>query len=170
MKGESRFKILVSFRDIVRLLNKFLKDARIEEVVQKQHYTQLQLIKGFKSSIRNLLFDFCLAALDGDTLNARLYLRHAYYLLGLHRRLTLLLSVIVNETSLKEDKDVRQLLTMLTVITEPNNIDVYFDPNSGFTRTYSQYLEGLQKLTPANGAITVTRREENQATSRTNQP
>jgi len=97
---------------------------------------------------------------------------HAYYLLGLHRRLTLLLSVIVNETSLKEDKDVRQLLTMLAVITEPNNVDVYFDPNNGgFTRKYSQYLEELQKLTPVGQAITVKRKiEENQATSRTNQP
>ena len=172
MKGENRFRTLVSFRDIVRLLNKFLKDARIEEVVQKQRYRQLQLIKGFSSSIRNLLFDFCLAALDGDNLDARLYLRHAYYLLGLHRRLTLLLSVIVNETSLKEDKDIRQLLTMLAVITEPNNIDVYFDPNNGgFARKYSKYLEELQKLKPASQAITVTRKiQENQATSRTNQP
>ena len=90
-KGETRFKTLVSFRDIVRLLNKFLKDARIEEVVQKQRYTQLQLIKGFSSSIRNLLFDFCLAALDGDNLDARLYLRHSYYLLGLHRRLSFII-------------------------------------------------------------------------------
>ncbi|MGB6592798.1 MAG: hypothetical protein WBE68_14965, partial [Candidatus Nitrosopolaris sp.] len=81
MKEESSFKTLVSVRDIVRLLNKFLKDARVEEVVQKQRYTQLQLIKGFNSSIRNLLFDFCLAALDGDNLDARLYLRHAYYML-----------------------------------------------------------------------------------------
>jgi hypothetical protein len=170
-KGESRFKTLVSFRDIIRLLNKFLKDARIEEVVQKQRYTQLQLIEGFSSSIRNLLFDFCLATLDGDSLDAKLYLRHAYYLLGLHRRLTLILSVIVSETSLKEDKDVRQLLTMLAVITEPNNIDVYFDPNNGgFTRKYSKYLEELQKLKPVRQAIAVTRKkEENQATSRTNQ-
>jgi hypothetical protein len=172
MKGESRFKTLVSFRDIVRLLNKFLKDARIEEVVQNQRYKQLQLIKGFNSSIRNLLFDFCLAALDGDILDARLYLRHAYYLLGLHRRLTLLLSVIVNETALKEDKDIRQLLTMLAIITEPNNIDVYFDPNDGgFARKYSKYLEELQKLKPVSPGISVTRKiEENQATSRTNQP
>ena len=100
-----------------------------------------------------------------------LYLRHSYCLLGLHRRLTLLLSVIVNETSLKEDKDIRQLLTMLAVITEPNNIDVYFDPNNGgFTRKYSKYLEELQKLTPASQAITVTRKEESEATSSTNQP
>jgi hypothetical protein len=70
INGQTRFITLVSLRDIVRLLNKFLKDARIEEVTLKQRYKQLQLIKGFDSSLRNLLFDFCLAALDGDNLNA----------------------------------------------------------------------------------------------------
>jgi hypothetical protein len=35
--------------------------------------------------------------------------------------------------------------------------------NGGFTRKYSKYLEGLQKLTPASRAITVTRKEENEA-------
>ena len=155
MKGESRFNTLVSVRDIVRLLNKFLKDARIEEVTLNQRYKQLQLIKGFDSSLRNLLFDFCLATLDGDNLNAKLYLRHSYYLLGLHRRLTLLLSVIVNEPSLKEDKDIRQLLTLLAVMTEPNNIDVYFDSNdTGFNKKYTTYLKELQKLTPDHKEIT----------------
>jgi hypothetical protein len=121
----------------------------------------VQLIKEFDSSLRNLLFDFCLAALDGDNLNAKLYLRHSYYLLGLRRRLTLLLSIIVNEPSLKEDKDVRQLLTLLAVMTEPNNIDVYFDLNDGgFTKKYSTYLEELQKLIPTNQGISVPRREE----------
>jgi hypothetical protein len=82
---------------------------------------------------------------------------------------SLLLSVIVNETSLKEDKDIRQLLTMLAVITEPNNIDVYFDPNDGgFARKYSKYLEELQKLKPVSQVISVTRKEENEATSRMN--
>ena len=72
----------------------------------------------------------------------------------------------------KEDKDIRQLLTMLAIITEPNNIDVNFDPNNGgFTRKYSKYLEELQKLKPVSQGIIVTRKiEENQATSRTNQP
>ncbi|MGB7956797.1 MAG: hypothetical protein WCF23_22720, partial [Candidatus Nitrosopolaris sp.] len=71
------------------------------------------------------------------------------------------LSIIVNEPSLKEDKDVRQLLTLLAVMTEPNNIDVYFDLNDGgFTKKYSTYLEELQKLIPANQGISVPRREE----------
>ena len=61
---------------------------------------------------------------------------------------------------------------MLAVITEPNNIDVYFDANNGgFSRKYSKYLEELQKLKPVSQGIIVTRKiEENQATSRTNQP
>ncbi|MFZ0510392.1 MAG: hypothetical protein WAM14_02195 [Candidatus Nitrosopolaris sp.] len=175
MRGESRFNTLVSVRDIVRLLNKFLKDARIEEVTLNQRYKQLQLIKGFDSFLRNLLFDFCLAALDGDNLNAKLYLRHSYYLLGLHRRLTLLLSVIVNEPSLKEDKDIRQLLTLLAVMTEPNNIDVYFDPNdTGFNKKYTTYLKELQKLTPDHKEITSNPQKkeetEEEATSRANRP
>lgn len=139
----------------------------------KQRYKQLQLIKGFDSSLRNLLFDFCLAALEGDNLNAKLYLRHSYYLLGLHRRLTLVLSIIVNEPSLKEDKDVRQLLTLLAVMTEPNNIDVYFDLNyGGFTKKYSTYLEELQKLIPANKELACEdkrREKEEEATSKMNQ-
>ena len=86
----------------------------------------------------------------------------------MHRRLTLLLSVIANETSLKEDKDIRQLLTMLAVITEPNNIDLYFDANnSGFTRKYSKYLEELQKLTPVNQGNKMRKIEDNEATSKT---
>jgi len=40
----------------------------------------------------------------------------------------------------------------------------------GFTRKYSKYLEELQKLKPVSQAIPVTRKEENQATSKTNQP
>ena len=33
---------LVSLRDIVKLLNKFLKDAKIEEIVSKKRYSLLQ--------------------------------------------------------------------------------------------------------------------------------
>ena len=66
----------------------------------------------------------------------------------------------MNEPSLKEDKDVRQLLTLLAVMTEPNNIDVYFDLNDGgFTKKYSTYLEELQKLIPANQGISVRRQK-----------
>jgi hypothetical protein len=148
---------IVSFRDIIKLLNKFLKDANIEELVTKQRYRHLtQQIQGFDLSLKGILFDFCLAAMEGDTLNAKLYLRHAFYLLGLHTRLYLLLCVIVNE-SLVEDKDIREFLTLLAVATEPNNIDIHFNLNhGGFSKRYDMYLKQLQKLTPICKQISKT--------------
>jgi len=48
MKGKSSLSVLETLSD-------FLKDARIEEVVQKQRYTQLQLIKEISYLISVLL-------------------------------------------------------------------------------------------------------------------
>jgi len=143
------YTTIVSFRDVIKLFNKFLKDANIEELVTKQRYRYLtQQIGGFDLSLKGILFDFCLAAMEGDTLNAKLYLRHAFYLLGLHPRLYLLLCVIINEP-LVEDNDIREFLTLLAVITEPNNIDIHFNPNhGGFSKRYDMYLKQLQILTP----------------------
>lgn len=139
----------VSLRDIIKLFNKFLNHATIEEIVSKQLYKQLQNINGSGLPLKNLLFDFCLAALDGDSLDAKLYLMNSFYFLGLHRELALVLSVIISEPTLKEDKDVRQLLTRLARITEPNNINIYFDANGdGFDKRYSIYLQELCNLTP----------------------
>jgi hypothetical protein len=143
------YATIVSFRDIIKLFNKFLKDANVEELVIKQRYRYLtQQIRGFDLSLKGILFDFCLAAMEGDTLNAKLYLRHAFNLLGLHPRLYLLLCVIINE-SLIQDKDIREFLTLLAVITEPNNIDIHFNPNhGGFSKRYDTYLRQLQTLAP----------------------
>lgn len=148
----ARKDTVVSFRDIVKLFNKFLKDATLEELVNKQRYKQLQQATNGASilPLRAVLFDFCLATLEGDILDAKLYLTHSLYLLGLHKRLHILLSVIVNELSaIREDRDVRELLTSIALITEPYNVDIYFDPNGAFfNKRYSIYLEELQKLTP----------------------
>lgn len=147
--GSYYYATIVSLRDIIKLFNKFLKDANIEELVTKHHYRYLtRQIQGFDLSLKGILFDFCLAAMEGDTLNAKLYLRHALYLLGLHPRLYLLLCVIINE-SLVEDKDIREFLTLLAAITEPNNIDIHFNPNhGGFSKRYDMYLKQLQILIP----------------------
>ena len=167
---------LVSLRDIVRLLNKFLKDGKIEEIVSKKRYNILQdTIRSnsyFKYSsevyqssglpLKGLLFDFCLSVLDSigrtgstresikyndERIDTKLYLTHCSYLLGLHKRLTIVLSVIANEPSLQHDKDVRQLLTLLARLSEPDNIDIYFDGNkNGFNRRYTTYLRELKHL------------------------
>jgi hypothetical protein len=141
-------RIKISFRDIVKLLNKLLKDASIEELVIKERYKQLQQVN-IDTSLKGLLFDFCLATLEGDNLNANLYLKHAFYLLSLHRGLYTMLSIIANNSSLRQDKDVKDLLIRIATLTEPNNIDIYFnsDDDRGFNKRYSIYLHELQKST-----------------------
>lgn len=167
----------VSFRDIIRLLNKFLRNATIEElVVSKNRYKHLQNAKGSSGlPLKNLLFDFCLLALEAgqqeleqqqedkegasyknkndnkNLFDAKLYLAHCLHLLGLHNRLGLILSVIINEPLLRMDKDVRRFLTLLAMIAEPHNVDSYFDSNVGYyNNRYSLYLKEMQNLTPVH--------------------
>ena len=142
----------VSLRDIIKLLNKFLKDASIEELVENpRRYRELQ-----KNSsgvpLKNLLFDFCLSALVSDTFNAKLFLTHSLYLTGLRRQLVILLSSIINDSNLVDnDNDVRELLTLLALLSEPNNIDIYFDINNdGFNNRYNTYLKEINKLSRYN--------------------
>jgi hypothetical protein len=142
----------VSLRDIIKLLNKFLKDASIEELVENpRRYRELQ-----KNSsgvpLKNLLFDFCLSALVSDTFNAKLFLTHSLYLTGLRRQLVILLSSIINDSNLVDkDNDVRELLTLLALLSEPNNIDIYFDINNdGFNIRYNTYLKEINKLSRYN--------------------
>ncbi len=141
-------KNTISLRDIVKLLNKFLIDAKIDEIVESpRRYRQLQS-SGSGLPLKNLLFDFSLSALNGDYLDAKLYLTHSFYLLGLRRRFVLLLSILINEPVSINDTDVRKLFTYLALISEPNNVDVHFDmDNNGFSNRYSIYLQELQKVT-----------------------
>ena len=140
-------KNTVSIRKIVKLLNKFLKDAKIDEIVESpRRYKQLQT-SGSGLPLKNLLFDFSLSALNGDVLDAKLYLTHSFYLLGLRRRFVLLLSIIINEQNYLQDPEIRTLLTYLALLSEPNNVDVHFDmENNGFSPRYSLYLQELQKI------------------------
>ena len=46
-----------------------------------------------------------------------------------------------------KDKDVRQLLTLLARLSEPDNIDIYFDgEDNGFNMRYTTYLKELSNL------------------------
>ena len=154
----------VSLRDIIKLLNKFLKDASIEELVENpRRYRELQ-----KNSsgvpLKNLLFDFCLSALVSDTFNAKLFLTHSLYLIGLRRQLVILLSSIINDSNLVDNNnDVRELLTLLALLSEPNNIDIYFDINSdGFNNRYNTYLKEINKISRHNNNSNTTLAKINQ--------
>jgi hypothetical protein len=85
-----------------------------------------------------------LAALDGDLLDAGLYLAHSFHLIGLSKSLNLLLSVIVNE-QLVNDTDARELIIRLARSIEPRNADAYVDTyGGGFRKRYEKYKEELR--------------------------
>jgi DNA-binding response OmpR family regulator len=145
-----------SFRDIVRVINlELAKIVRQQNIPQreeqkatildiKQRYKQLREI-GCSYPIEYLLFDFCLAALDDDFLDAALYLAHSFHLLGLSKSFNLLLSVIVNE-KLARDRDVRRLIILLARTIEPRNAESYIDTYGiTFGRRYESYRKGLRK-------------------------
>jgi DNA-binding response OmpR family regulator len=145
-----------SFRDIVRIINMELakivgQQNRLQSDEQKstfldieQRYKQLREI-GCSYPIEYLLFDFCLAALDEDYLDAALYLAHSFHILGLSKSLNLLLSVMVNE-KLAHDRDVRRLINLLARAIEPRDAKLYIDTYGvTFRRRYELYRDGLRK-------------------------
>ena len=137
---------LATFRDIVRVINmKFIRDERWEKFSGQNRHKQLRDI-GCSYPVEYLLFDFCLAALEGDYLDARLYLSHSFHILGLHQSFNLLLSVIINE-QLTYDDDVRELLTLLAKASEPRNAKTYLKTyGNEYDRRYQIYLRELEKL------------------------
>lgn len=126
---------IISFKDIIRLFNLCLKDNR-QKITIFQRFDQLKQI-GATYPIEYLLFDFCLAALEGDTVDSKLYLAHSYHILGLRNSFNLLLSLILNE-SLTEDVDIREFLLLLARAVEPRNARTYIH---AFGQEYRSRLE-----------------------------
>ena len=142
-----------SFRDILKLINIELikweeqggkkKKNNVMFLEEDQRYKQLREI-GCSYPIEYLLFDFCLALLERDYLDAGLYLAHSFHILGLSKPLNLLLSVIVNER-LAYDKEVRKLIVSLARAIEPPNAETYIDTyGSEFRKRYETYKEELR--------------------------
>jgi hypothetical protein len=137
----------ISFRDIVRLLIKFLKGADLKEskIALGGRLEELRKI-GITYPAQYLLFDFCLAALEGDHLDAKLYLAHGFQILGLSQRFNLLLSAIVY-TPLTDDEEVRELLTLLAVISQPADAKVYLELyGEDFRKRYEIFHNELIKI------------------------
>ena len=143
-----------SFRDIVRLINMELakqeegrgdNDAIFKNILfPEQRYKQLSQI-GCSYPVEYLFFDFCLAALDGNYVDAGLYLAHSFHILGFSKSFNLVLSVIVNE-QLAYDKDARELIVLLARAIEPRNAEAYIDTyGSRFRKRYETYKEESRK-------------------------
>ena len=145
--GKSKKKETISFRDIVRLLIKFLKGSDIKEskIALGGRLEELRKI-GITYPAQYLLFDFCLAALEGDHLDAKLYLAHGFQILGLSQTFNLLLSAIVY-TPLTNDEEVRELLTLLAVISQPADAKVYLELyGEDFNKRYNIFQNELIKI------------------------
>lgn len=136
---------LLSFRDIINLLTNFIQgiystDAKIASVDRLDELRKI----GCTYPARYLLFD--LAALEGDYLDAKLFLGHASQIIGLSNQFNLLLSAIVY-TPLTNEPEVRQLLTLLALEVQPAKLDAYLELYGKEFRTrYQMYKDEIMKL------------------------
>jgi len=137
----------ISFRDIVILLIKFIKGIYLDndKVTPVTRLNELHKI-GCTYPAQYLLFDFCLAALEGDLLNAKLFLGHAFNIIGISNQLNLLLSAIVY-TPLTSDKHVRELLTLLALEVQPAKMESYLELyGKEFKKRFQIYENEIMKL------------------------
>ena len=137
----------ISFRDIVSLLIDFIKGiySSNENVKPSIRLDELRKI-GCTYPTQYLLFDFCLAALEEDLLDAKLFLGHAFNIIGLSNQLNLLLSAIVY-TPLTYDKQIRELLTLLALEVQPANMEAYLELyGKDFQNRHQIYKNEMMKL------------------------
>ena len=137
----------ISFRDIISLLIDFIKGiySSDENVKSSIRLDKLRKI-GCTYPAQYLLFDFCLAALEGDLLDAKLFLGHAFNIIGLSNQLNLLLSAIVY-TPLTSEKEVRELLTLLALEVQPANMEAYLQLyGKDFQKRHQIYENEIMKL------------------------
>jgi hypothetical protein len=137
----------ISFRDIVSLLIDFIKGiySSNENIKPSRQLDELRKI-GCTYPTQYLLFDFCLAALEGDLLDAKLFLGHAFNIIGLSNQLNLLLSAIVY-TPLTSEKEARELLTLLALEVQPANMESYLELyGKDFQNRHQIYENEIMKL------------------------
>jgi len=137
----------ISFRDIISLLIEFIKRiySSDENVKSSIRLDKLRKI-GCTYPAQYLIFDFCLAALEEDLLDAKLFLGHAFNIIGLSNQLNLLLSAIVY-TPLTSEKEVRELLTLLALEVQPANMEAYLQLyGKDFQKRHQIYENEIMKL------------------------
>jgi len=137
----------ITFRDIINLLTNFIKGiySADTKVVSVDRLDELRKL-GCTYPAQYLLFDFCLAALEGDYLDAKLFLGHASQIIGLSNQFNLLLSAIVY-TPLTNEPEIRQLLTLLALEVQPAKLDAYLELyGKEFQTRYQMYKDEIMKL------------------------
>lgn len=137
----------IRFIDIVKLLIKFIKGTYPTNTEKKPYEKLYEIQKiGYNYPTQYLLFDFCLAALAEDLLDAKLYLGHALNIIGLSNQLHLLLSAIVY-TPLTPYKEVRELLALLALEVQPANVESFIELyGEEFQNRYEIYQNEIMRL------------------------
>jgi hypothetical protein len=137
-------QIWISFRDIVRIFSAYFKSGfRMELIFQR--YRQLTEL-GCSYPVEYLLFDYALASLEGDYLDAKLHLAHSYHILGFRSSFNVILSVLVNDF-LTQIEDIRVFLLVLAKAVEPRNARSYIHSfGNQYAERYETYLAGLRGL------------------------
>lgn len=137
----------IRFMDIVKLLISFIKGAYPTNTEKKPYEKLYEIQKiGYNYPTQYLLFDFCLAALAGDLLDAKLYLGHALNIIGLSNQLNLLLSAIVY-TPLTSYKEVRELLALLALEVQPANVESFIELyGEEFQNRYRIYQNEIMRI------------------------
>lgn len=137
-------QVSISFRDIVRIFSAYFRSGfDIEFIFQRYHQlTEL----GCSYPVEYLLFDYALAALEGDYLDAKLHLAHSYHILGFRSSFNIVLSVFLNEF-LTQIEDIRVFLLVLAKAVEPKNARDYIHSfGNHYAERYKTYLSGLSRL------------------------
>lgn len=132
----------ISFRQIINRFNEFLLTNPTFDM--SEYLNERKAKAGYP--IDYLIFDYCLSALEGNTLDSKLYLAHAFYILGFKQRVNLLLSTIVY-TALTSDSDIRKFLTLLASSIEPISASSHVRTfGEEYGKRYNSYREGLSNI------------------------
>lgn len=129
---------VVSLRQVINCFSDFLTKAR-----SMSNYLDVKkLSTGYPTNY--LLFDYCLAVLEGDVLDARFYLAHAYRIMGFSRSINLILSSLISK-QLLNDMDVRTFLALLANSIEPASARSYVESfGEEYQNRYAIYRKELQ--------------------------
>ncbi|MDE1818599.1 MAG: hypothetical protein KGI19_08360 [Thaumarchaeota archaeon] len=105
-----------------------------------------QYIGGYPTQY--LFFDFCLAALQGDYVDARLHLENASYVLEIDRDLFHFLSTIIEKEQCK-NPEVSKLLTLFALAVEPISASSHAERlGKGYAERFAIYEKKIEELRP----------------------
>ncbi len=94
-----------------------------------------------------LLFDFCLAFLSSDYTDARLYLDHAYRMLGIPHPFYMILYLLTSIDRFRTNKSVNEFIAIIGTVIKPLSAESQLDQyDSNFNERYSKYEKTMTEI------------------------